>query len=262
MTHLYLSENYLLHFRILPNYGLSIEHMDLDYNRISKLRNLLPNFRSLSMNHIKIVKFCEEEWDFHCTDLRDMTQLNELFLRSNLIVALDGGTFVGTGNLTILDLDYTLISYVPDSRFDWPIALEVHQLSDNQLTELPEICGLENLVELRLDDNKILSAHDVFFCSLPKLEVINLSRNGLQSVAANTFHSLLSFEELDLSWKNIKSLPYHWSGFKSNLRTLRLDGNFFEYFANMSLGLSKELQLLSIGSLKLACDTTGRNANQ
>ena len=254
LTHLYLSKNDLIYFTVSPQIGFSIEHIDLDYNKISRFENshilytenLLPNLRSLSMNHNYIEGFCGESIQNSCMDLRNMTQLKQLFLWSNVITELKRTSFMGLDNLSILDLGNNMIRNISMETFDSTPALEVLKLNDNWMKQPPPICGLKNLVELRLEGNKILYLNKMSFCGLPKLAVIDLSRNGLQSVKTTTFSGLLSLKELDLSWNKITSLPDGWSGFKSNLHTLRLDGNFFKYFANMSLGNLKELELLSV----------------
>ena len=247
LTHLYLSNNYLDDF-VTPDYfASSIQHINLDANRIQNFLHALPNLRSLSMNHNQIKSLCNTNCGLEDMSLRGMPQLEELSLINNGINLIEVGAFEHSGNLRILNLGINSLEYFSRRMFVNMTNLNALNLSNNQLTEVLDICELKNLVELRLDGNKIISVDETSFCDLPKLAVINLSHNGLQSVSVDTFDGLLNLQELDLSWNNLKSLPDSWMGFESSLHTLRLDGNAFDDFANMSLGHLKELKLLSMG---------------
>ena len=247
LTHLYLSRNDLEHFTIPRYYVSSIQHIDLDYNRIGDFHHeLLPNLRSFSMSHNELKSLCNTKCQYRDMSLRSMPQLEELYLTKNLIGNIDEDAFEFLVHLRIVDLGYNLIKNLSRFTFDYMKNLEVLKFNDNKLTKVFFMCALPNLVELRLDGNKISSSDEMSFCNLPKLAVINLSRNGLQSVSVNIFDRVPSLKELDLSWNNIKSLPDYWMGLKSTLHTLRLDGNLFEDFASMSLEHLKKLQILSI----------------
>ena len=252
LTHLYLSKNDLAEDFIIPDiYVSSIRHINLDNNRFDEFLYTFSNLRSLSMNHNQISNLCNKNCNTSCEykhmSLRGMPQLEELSLMNNGIIGIDKNAFEYSGNLRILNLGNNSLQYFSNHTFDNMRNLTVLKLNNNQLMEVLDICALINLVELQLDGNKINYVDEMSFCDLPNLAVINLSHNGLYLVSANTFVGLPSLKELDLSWNNLKSLPDNWMGLESNLHTLRLHGNVFNDFANMSLGHLKELQLLSIG---------------
>ena len=247
LTHLYFSENELDNFIVPDDYVSSIRHINLDNNKIKVFLHTLPNLRSLSMNHNEIASLCNINCNYNSMSLRGMPKLEELSLMNNRLSNIYMDAFEHSGKLRILNLGNNALEYLSSNNFDNLTRLEVLKLNNNQLTKVPDICALRNLIELRLDHNKIISVHAMSFCDLVNLEVLNLNHNGLQHVATVTFDGLLSLEELDLSWNNLTSVPDSWMGFYSTLHTLRLDGNLFDDFTSMSLGHLKKLQLLSFG---------------
>ena len=246
LTHLYLSRNDLDYFIESYQFASSIEYINLDYNRIVLSQSKLPNLRKFSMNHNRLPSLCNIEFMFSGMTLYGMPMLEELYLANNLISYIEDNTFRLMSVLRVLDLGFNLVENVQEYMFNNSVGMKVLKFNDNKLTRVFHTYGLYNLVELRLDGNKISSVDDNAFSNLRKLAVINLSRNGLKSVSVNAFNFLPSLKEVDLSWNNIKSLPANWMGFEPIIHTLRLDGNLFEDFASMSLKHLKKLRFLSI----------------
>lgn len=87
-----------------------------------------------------------------------------------------------------------------------PTAVKSIDLSGLELTELiPEISQFVNVEYINLSDNKFKEIPEVLF-KLPKLKVLNLSKNRIRAVE---FIKNRSIERLDLSDNNIDEVEYH-----------------------------------------------------
>ncbi|XP_063313301.1 leucine-rich repeat-containing protein 19 [Pelobates fuscus] len=83
----------------------------------------------------------------------------------------------------------------------------------------------ENLTELILDENNIVSIPNNFFSGLPKLEVLRLKNNLIQNIYEMSFEGLQQLRILDLSYNQIYQVPYNISLSSQHLTALYLQNN-------------------------------------
>ena len=69
---------------------------------------------------------------------------------------------------------------------------------------------------------------------------IQLTHNFIRHIKEDTFRPLKSLQELDLSWNGITDIGINFTGM-SQLKNLRLAGNWFFYFPNFVIKITKVL---------------------
>ena len=114
-----------------------------------------------------------------------------------------------------------------DASFNFYSELELVDLSHNGIVSVPPkgFKSQRNLVDLRLNDNKIGELGTDTFYGLRKLESLELRRNFISSLPENCFTHLQSLEVLDLGKNRISDIsPDAFVGL-SELRVLKLDDN-------------------------------------
>lgn len=166
--------------------------------------------------------------------------LKELYLGNNPLKSIPY-SLSECQTLETLSLNELGLKEVPECVFTLP--LKLLSLKKNQLSELsPEILLLTACEHLNLSENKFVKCPESL-SSLPKLKVLNLSRNPLQSIESLSTASSL----IILSVKNceLEELPLKMDGMKS-LNRLHLDEN--QKLDNLppSLGNCKELKAVTI----------------
>jgi len=100
-------------------------------------------------------------------------------------------------------------------------------LSHNKLISLPVgiFRGLNKLEDLRLHDNPFRSLPAGVFDGLNNLKRLYLNHSGLTALSIATFYGLYKLEHLDLSNNSFTSLPADVFGDLDNLETLYLNGS-------------------------------------
>lgn len=164
----------------------------------------------------------------------------------NQIASVSSGAFQMLQDLEFLDLSFNGLEKLPES-ISYLSLLKVLRLSGNKLEQLPISISDMALVELYLDDNKLVD--------LPKelkgirsLRVLDLTGNKIIHVG-RTLGTLKSMEHLSLDKNHIKSLPSD-IGKLILLRTLRVAHNELETIP-LELGLCMCLEELDVAYNKL-----------
>ncbi len=131
------------------------------------------------------------------------------------------GHFVTEAHLTAIT---TLNASSGGSNLD----LGGNWFSDSQaLTELKygDFDGLDNLIEIRLDGNKLSSIPDRIFDNLTHLTTLNLSSNVISTLPVGIFDNNTNLQELYINNNQLSSLPEGLFDNLTHLTTLNLSSN-------------------------------------
>ncbi|KAG2775133.1 hypothetical protein PC129_g6964 [Phytophthora cactorum] len=171
--------------RILGNIFSNVREINLENNQISDISGLeaLPRLRILNLNRNKIERLMpsSSSSDYIMPDL------------------CDGG---GKGILACLHLEqlhlaYNLITDMTTLGLQFLDSLKVLHLQGNAILYFAGLeCNTE-LVDIRLDKNRIRQLDPHSTLALRQLKCLNLEDNGLKSLS--NFNNMLSLETLELS---------------------------------------------------------------
>lgn len=114
------------------------------------------------------------------------------------IESVDASTFKGLSNLQYLYLDSNLIKSLDDTTFNGLSKLLVLHLEKNDLTKINDkvFKGLFNLDRLYLAENQIETIHQNAFKELFMLELLNLDFNQIVSFNKNTLVGLTHLDKV------------------------------------------------------------------
>ncbi|BFU25278.1 leucine rich repeat / protein phosphatase 2C domain containing protein [Entamoeba histolytica HM-1:IMSS-B] len=212
-----------------------LTHINADSNQISSLETLteIPSLLKLDLcrNYIVEIPTC----------LSTLTKLYQLSLFANKIRTLP----YTLGSLKELNLGSNEITKIP---LGCNFSLLTHlDLSQNNLSQIEGLTGLNNLIYINLECNKITSLP--FVGCLSKLESINISNNNIEVIPESiTQLTCLSF--FNAASNPIKTLPTGFFKLKS-LRFISLTNTLVDSF-NEPLDNLIKLQTLLMNDIKLS----------
>ncbi|XP_015912501.1 carboxypeptidase N subunit 2-like [Parasteatoda tepidariorum] len=141
------------------------------------------------------MRHCVLFGDFDWYQLRNMTQLEEIELTDIGLKYIDiDANFPHSFNLKVLALNYNSISYISDQGFSKFVNLENLDLMDSNISKLKRSMFPNLLVRIDLSSNKISSLPSDLFTNMPNLIVLNLDKNGFQTLDQTLFAHI---------WKNL-----------------------------------------------------------
>lgn len=167
-----------------------------------------------------------------------------LFLFANGIESLTAEDFDGMDNLEMLDLSQNRLTELPDMVFEPLTSLRNLDLSSNQITHISEECflGMALLERLYLYSNLIKTIHPAAFNGLENLLELKLQGNQLTSLPSLTMPQLLL---LDLRFNVFPTMGP--SDFQTpNLESLKLGGVGLTSLNKELIGNLKNLHELDI----------------
>ncbi|KAG5872135.1 hypothetical protein JTB14_013606 [Gonioctena quinquepunctata] len=212
-----LSENFILEF---PSIALktfkNLRYLNLSSNLIQNLDNT------------------------HLASLQDLYQLD---LGRNNLANIVPGTFLGLKQLTKLDLSVNSLRTVEDDAFEGLDNLEFLNLKDNNILLIPAsaLGRLPRLTSLQLDYNRVaaLSA-DILRSVAERITKLIISKNIVRELPSASFQSFQQLEILDLSRNLLNSLNAEaFSGLGNTLVDLDVSQNRITNFAGVPLALLK-----------------------
>ena len=177
--------------------GKTLRRLDVAFNNISHLgygqalAEALPNLRTLSAYSNRLS---------NVDGLRGLSRLEVLRLQHNVVPELSD-SFEDMKKLVELRLDYNNISTLGSALIRC-CNLETVNLSNNRLTSLDGLAGLQSLASLSLGNNLIRSLLPLR--ALPSLTELDVSNNKLQLL--NGLENLYSLETLYAQNNAIKTL--------------------------------------------------------
>ena len=242
---LVLSDNRVKLLTHLTLSGLvNLTHLSLDHNQIFRIdKDALQNSTKLKdihldVNYLKDVPLV----------LQRLPNLLTLDLSGNKILDLGDTAFENLHHLTVLNLAKNEIEFVSKEVFKSLGRLRVLNLSSNKIKKIEKgaFDANKNLKAIRVDDNYLISAHNLFF-NLTDLRWLNLSQNHLETFDYYFVPPGLQF--LDLRSNRINELGnFYKNGSKINL--LILDASF------------NRLRDISSSSIPDSIETIFLNGNQ
>ncbi|XP_051249031.1 leucine-rich repeat-containing G-protein coupled receptor 5-like isoform X2 [Dicentrarchus labrax] len=219
----------LNHISHVPDHAFSklgrLVVLHLNNNRIVSMGTNcfhgLHSLETLDLNYNSLVEFP--------TAIRSLSHLKELGFHSNNIQSIPEHAFTGNPSLiTIFFYDNPIQSVGRSAFQNLP---ELRTLSLNgaaDLTEFPDLTGTKSLESLTITGAWITSLPSSVCEQLPKLQLLDLSYNQIQTLPSfsgcesvqkidlhhneiqeleeNTFHGLMSLRSLDLSWNRLTSV--------------------------------------------------------
>ncbi|XP_057337575.1 protein artichoke-like [Microplitis mediator] len=248
ITHIYLTNNKIESIDFIKDIPMTLTHLYLDYNDLKEFDiDNLNILEVLALDGNPIDEFCGIENSCVGLYIKYSFSLKILTLSHMNLKKIAADAFRFLGYLVELDMSHNKIRYFPAHAFETLFELKTFRLDNNELSELPDICSLQNLENLSISNNYISSVSSSNFCNLSKLKRLNLSGNSLDEIPAGVFDNLTSLEELDLSKNLIVTLPDNWISSKINLQYLYLNNNLFPNSSSLSLTSAKNLKFVAIG---------------
>lgn len=225
VKNVYLSNNYLseINFNFFDkNFKNSIESIVLKNNSLDRIPSLseLKSLNYLDLSHNRIQDLSEFE---ACQSSLDTIDLSE-----NLIENL-------RYNFSI-SLKKSLSSLV---------------LNSNKIHELDNFKDFDQLNNLQLSGNKLVSLSRTTFENLPKLAHLDLSHNLISKIDNDTFDSLVELNLLDLSHNQIETIQSEYFKNLKNLQKLFLQSNRIRYFEFSVLNNQNLLYVLDLSANKI-----------
>ena len=229
---------------------LELRTLNLHANKISRI-NSTTFGTMLRLTYLNLGNNDISEMDINT--FYNMTELETLSLGGNDLTYIANGTFDRLLKLTNLDLNYNRIQHIETGVLDDIPRLKHLNLQSNkfttvcignlsslqylyisnQLTETPKLLHiLPSLITLDLSSNKITNIEPGYFLSIPVLKTLSLSYNQLTSFDA---HYLVNVESLRLDGNHFTSFP-NITNCREILRVFGMK-NIYSYLNNMDLSM-------------------------
>nr|XP_057922370.1 leucine-rich repeat and fibronectin type-III domain-containing protein 4 [Doryrhamphus excisus]XP_057922371.1 leucine-rich repeat and fibronectin type-III domain-containing protein 4 [Doryrhamphus excisus] len=154
----------------------------------------------------------------------------ELRLADNFITEVGGNDFVNMSGLVDLTLSRNTIHLIRPMAF----------------------ADLESLRSLHLDGNRLTTVGPRDLAGLVNLQHLIINNNQLIKVSGQAFDDfLLTLEDLDLSYNNLRTVPWESIQNMASLHTLNLDHNLIDHIAEGVFGELYKLARLDMTSNRL-----------
>ena len=185
-----------------------MERLDLSKNYEGLNATIIAEMMSHSLNHSKIIHLSFNNMGWNELPPKMFvglisTNITKIELTHNFIRHIKEDTFRPLKSLQELDLSWNGITDI-GINFTGISQLKYLSLTGNWFSFFPNFCDknnksiIPNLVELHLENSKILSLHQPITC-LDNLENLNLAGLSLRLLYANTFAQLKKLRKLTLS---------------------------------------------------------------
>ncbi len=187
---------------------LKAQNFDKLPSKVVQMKNLL--YLDVSDNNIAKIP----------SSIKQIKDLKEINLSKNKLEKLPKG-FYKLKYLEAVDLSFNMLQDL-NNLFEQGFYLKKIDLSFNQITNIERIYQLKNILEAKLNNNKITELPQEIN-QLKKLKLLDLSNNQLLYLP-KTIIGLVKLEELNLENNQLGSLPPNLKRLRK-LKTLNLGGN-------------------------------------
>ena len=181
-----------------------------------------------------------------CFDTQYLTNLKILSISNCSINIIENDAIKGFENLTSLNISKNALTTTPKEMFfDMP-ALEILDISETEMVEIPDLSPLLNLRQLHMNTFKnIVNLIDQgkFDTPLEKVEILSLKGNNLRKIMPEFLENFPNLKELDLSYNRLNDLP-DWPG-QNKIIKLNLSNNKFTDVKSISSNF-KSLETLEL----------------
>ncbi|CAG9768910.1 unnamed protein product [Ceutorhynchus assimilis] len=278
LEHLNLKDNNIL---LIPASALGrlprLTSLQMDYNRITALSGDI--LRSIGEKVTRLVISTNVVRELPTDTFKFFKTLQYLDLKRNYLTTLTSNAFEGLeASLEELYLSENRIMTLPETPINLNI-LKLLDLSNNHLTDLPRnsFNSLTSLKQLNLSNNvhltKIpepllhklakLEIIDMSFCGIQTikselfiksntLKEIHLKSNNLSDLQENSFVNMPNLTLIDLSYNNISSIKQTAFAFVMNIKELNLKGNQLTSFKGEYFNTGTSLEILDISENQLS----------
>lgn len=186
---------------------LSLNHVPIEPNTVSKLEWIFPNLESLEILHSNVTLPPQFPWTAKSDSDYVNSTRNITMETSHRQEITNHGVLLTTQKRYKLKLAYNAIHDL--GEFVFRGFLHTLDVSSNRLIRIGgnTFSGLKGLENLVMKDNSLedLSSHP--FDSLHTLKYLDLSFNNINSISQDIFSTLINLEYLDLSNNKIEHLP-------------------------------------------------------
>lgn len=248
LTYLYLSHNKLKTVDFLKYIPSTLTHLFLDNNEITRLvSKSLHNLKELKMDNNNISTLCGT--DNYCESgmyLKNGINIENLSLSNVSLSTIDPDALEDLHALKNFNLSSNNIHKISKHTFDNLTNLINLDLRSNELLAVPDICALQKLNILLLNNNNIIRIDDRFACNISSLEVLSLNQNKINYIGSGAFHGLPSLKALGLSGNQLEVLTDNWILAENSLQVLYLNDNLFSSIASMTLDNCTGLESVNI----------------
>lgn len=124
-----------------------------------------------------------------------------------------------------LDLSHNRLNENVTKSLEELLNMTVLKLDKNLLHHIPDLLQYNEIQEISLNRNSIVSINTGKFPVNSSLRILNLNNNHIQVIEEGALNNLTNLAVLKLNKNEIKSLPNHLFRSQSNLRTLELNHN-------------------------------------
>ena len=199
----------------------NLHTLDLSHNMFTKVPNLsiedFPHLTNLwlGFNNIRTITRA---------DLRGMSFIRQLILKDNLIEKIEYDAFAECPNITVLDMDDSRLSTLPDLKY-MPQMRNLH-LNRGRLTELPaDLCKSHRYLTILEVEENFLKSLPTFSACIPGLTIGEFAHNLISSLQNDTFANQGLLRRLNLEHNLITDLPDGLLDDARNLADLKLSHN-------------------------------------
>ncbi|CAL8304028.1 unnamed protein product [Lota lota] len=187
-----------------------------------------------------------------CKRTKNKLPLKELTFRYNRILSVDSDAFAHTPDVTILNLNINIISYLNVKALRGLTQLQILRLDNNLLSDLlfstyQDLCSLETL---NLRNNRIAVIFNGTFLHLGQLTILDLGGNKISHIYAGGLDGLKSLTKLYLDGNNLKQIDsIQFATFLNTLQVLDLRKNQIRFTSETAI--SPFVNLSRLRDLKL-----------
>ncbi|KAM7351149.1 uncharacterized protein ACRADG_004114 isoform 1-T2 [Cochliomyia hominivorax] len=128
--------------------------------------------------------------------------------------------------------------------------LRVLKLTGNDINA--ELCDFSplhhanHLIELRLDNNRLLVFNGKFLSNLSELKVLNLTNNQLNDLPRNSFDGVFKLQRLHVAHNKLKALPFQLFRSMGDLQILNMADNQLLSFPDNFFAPNGEIRILQL----------------
>uniref|UniRef100_A0A4W3JFZ0 PH domain leucine-rich repeat-containing protein phosphatase 2 n=2 Tax=Callorhinchus milii TaxID=7868 RepID=A0A4W3JFZ0_CALMI len=239
---LYAGSNQLTTLSVYPLPG-QLVHLDLSRNRLESVPDWVCDTKKLELLDVSHNLITELPMR-----LFSSLSLQKLFVGHNHLQSLPNQ--VEHTPLDVFDVQHNQLAELPECLFLKALNLRILNVSANNLESLPPSSDTEEslsvLQELYLTGNNLTDKCVPMLTGHPRLRVLHMAYNQLQSFPASKLTKLELLEELNLSGNKLKAVPTTITSCK-RLHTLVVHSNSITVFPEI-------LHLPEIKLVDLSCN--------
>ncbi|CAK5126732.1 unnamed protein product [Meloidogyne enterolobii] len=181
-----------------------------------------------------------------------LPQLVELRIQNNKLTRIVPNGFMNVQKLQILLLQNNSLSTFDPGTLEGFKELKLVDLSLNEFYQIPSFKDMNELIEVRLDNNRIDSIKTLAFSSNPNLQKISLSGNQIETIARNSFDALDQLEFLNLADNGLVTIERGMIEGMKHLKDLILRNNSINNLSRESFLSIQELVSLDLSHNELS----------